>query len=71
MKTHLTPEMAEIAKANLSKQDIKEIARLAGKPESKIYLIITGRSKAKPEIIDLILDRTKKRFDLNRLKLEK
>lgn len=70
MKTHLNPEIAAVAKCNLSKEDIKEIAELSKLKESKIYLIISGKSKAKPEIIDMILDRTKKRFDLNRLKLE-
>lgn len=70
MKTHLNPEIAAVAKCNLSKEDIKEIAELSNLKESKIALIISGRSKGKPETIDLIIDRAKKRLDLNKLKLE-
>lgn len=70
MKTYLNPEAAAVAKGNLSKEDIKEIAELSKTKESKIVRIISGRSKGKPETIDLIIDRVKKRLELNKLKLE-
>lgn len=70
MKTYLNAEIAAVAKCNLTKEDIKDIAELTDAKESKIVLVISGRSKAKPEIIDLIIDRAKKRLELNKLKLE-
>lgn len=69
MKTNLNNELSEIAKANLTLDDIRELSETLNIAESTVYNVISGKKKGSEIVIDTIIDRTKKRLDLNKLKL--
>lgn len=62
---YLNAEMAAIAKCNLKRDDLYEMAEKHDIAVSSIVQIVSGKRKAKPEVIDTILDWTKKRMQNN------
>ncbi len=70
MKDYLPSDTSKIAVDNLQINDLKELAESSGFAESTVYAVVKGKKKGTEKLIDLIIDRTKKRLDLNREKLE-
>lgn len=66
---YLNAEMAAIAKCNLKRDDLYKLAEKHDIAVSSIVQIVAGKRKAKPEVIDTILDWTKKRMQTNIEKL--
>ncbi len=66
---HLNKELSDIAKCNLHRDDLDEIAETHNMAFSSIAQIVKGRLKADPKVIDTIIDRTKKRLELNKIKM--
>lgn len=66
---YLNEDAAEIAKCNLTIQDREDLSKKFNIAFSTMAQIVAGRRKAEPEIIDTILDWTKKRMKTNIEKL--
>lgn len=62
---YLNAEMAAIAKCNLKRDDLYKLAEKHDIAVGSVVQIVAGKRKAKTEVIDTILDWTKKRIKQN------
>lgn len=68
--TSVNKQLSKIARCNLTDADMMEMSQKHGLQISTLWQVVKMRRRCSEEVLDTIIDRTKKRLDLNRIKVE-